>query len=341
MFDYKGFECRQCGKEFTEDDDIVVCPDCGTPYHRSCYKEAGSCTNTELHESCKSWKESLKPEKEPIKCRVCSEELNETQLFCSRCGNPTEFFLKSKFTESGEGRYSNTFEKQDPDDDPSSAMHPYFINFSDPLCGLNPEEKFTEELNASDLRDFVSTNTRYYLPRFKLMKMGRLRLGLNFSAFLFPEFYFAYRRMPWVALIVLVLRMMIDLPSTAVSLQTMFHDESMKTMFVTAFPSFAEAFSRFAEINLNSDSFSLLLKIVYVLDWVLMIATGVIADKLYFRHTLKKATVIKRYANDHKIDSSILLREYGGSSSSMLIGFILLTVFVKPLIMMIMLMLMI
>ena len=28
---YKGEKCAACGKEFTEDDDVVVCPECGSP----------------------------------------------------------------------------------------------------------------------------------------------------------------------------------------------------------------------------------------------------------------------------------------------------------------------
>lgn len=35
--DYRGQHCPICGKEFCDGDDIVVCPECGTPYHRECY----------------------------------------------------------------------------------------------------------------------------------------------------------------------------------------------------------------------------------------------------------------------------------------------------------------
>ena len=34
---YTGETCPVCNKVFQEDDDIVVCPDCGTPHHRKCY----------------------------------------------------------------------------------------------------------------------------------------------------------------------------------------------------------------------------------------------------------------------------------------------------------------
>ena len=41
--DYIGEICPVCGKSFTADDDIVVCPDCGTPHHRECYKTENKC----------------------------------------------------------------------------------------------------------------------------------------------------------------------------------------------------------------------------------------------------------------------------------------------------------
>ena len=42
MSDYIGAKCIVCEKEFTKDDEIVVCPDCGTPYHKACYLKEGS-----------------------------------------------------------------------------------------------------------------------------------------------------------------------------------------------------------------------------------------------------------------------------------------------------------
>ena len=43
---YKGEKCAACDKVFTDDDDVVVCPDCGSPHHRECYKAENKCANT-------------------------------------------------------------------------------------------------------------------------------------------------------------------------------------------------------------------------------------------------------------------------------------------------------
>ena len=38
---YYGCPCEGCGRPLTLKEDIVVCPDCGAPYHRTCYEKLG------------------------------------------------------------------------------------------------------------------------------------------------------------------------------------------------------------------------------------------------------------------------------------------------------------
>ena len=80
MADYTGAECLSCGKKFESGDDIVVCPECGTPYHRECYLKEGKCINTELHENGQSWSKGS------------SQEQSEDSIRCIRCGaeNPAD-----------------------------------------------------------------------------------------------------------------------------------------------------------------------------------------------------------------------------------------------------------
>lgn len=49
MSRFKGIECPVCLAAFGENDDIVVCPDCGAPHHRHCYKELSACKHAALH----------------------------------------------------------------------------------------------------------------------------------------------------------------------------------------------------------------------------------------------------------------------------------------------------
>ncbi|MBQ2799672.1 MAG: hypothetical protein IJF09_09825, partial [Ruminiclostridium sp.] len=52
---YTDEKCPICGVAFKEADDVVVCPDCGAPYHRACYKEQGDCSYSDKHGGY-SWK---------------------------------------------------------------------------------------------------------------------------------------------------------------------------------------------------------------------------------------------------------------------------------------------
>ena len=46
---YENNSCPVCGKQFQPGDDIVTCPECGTPHHRACYRELGHCAHQALH----------------------------------------------------------------------------------------------------------------------------------------------------------------------------------------------------------------------------------------------------------------------------------------------------
>ena len=41
--------CQFCHGILFEEDDIVVCPECGAPHHRECWQKAGKCALEEFH----------------------------------------------------------------------------------------------------------------------------------------------------------------------------------------------------------------------------------------------------------------------------------------------------
>ena len=80
--DYRGQHCPICGKEFCDGDDIVVCPECGTPYHRECYKTAGHCVNEERHGESFEWKPETAPHAEE---KTKMQTMTVTRWFFARC----------------------------------------------------------------------------------------------------------------------------------------------------------------------------------------------------------------------------------------------------------------
>ncbi len=82
---YQGVSCPVCNQPFHEGDDIVVCPECGAPHHRSCYKKIGHCAlQDQLHSKGLSWENpnDKKPE-DPAPALTPDENGN---VFCPNCG---------------------------------------------------------------------------------------------------------------------------------------------------------------------------------------------------------------------------------------------------------------
>ena len=116
MNKYTGNTCPVCHKKFTADDDIVVCPDCGTPHHRKCYLKNKHCANEALHQSGFVWVPTAAPEtmaqpentvpqafgQQPpygqtpddghkiVFCPNCGKPLPAGAKFCSECGTPVQ-----------------------------------------------------------------------------------------------------------------------------------------------------------------------------------------------------------------------------------------------------------
>ena len=127
MANYIGTKCISCDRVFKEGDDVVVCPECGTPYHRACYEKEGKCINTELHENGGTWQphydsdtESVNTDNTPIRCPRCGETNPPDGLFCKRCGLPLTVntdeerpfntppnYNSQNYSQQGAGDYNN------------------------------------------------------------------------------------------------------------------------------------------------------------------------------------------------------------------------------------------
>ena len=83
MADYKGNTCPVCKQKFKEADDIVVCPDCGTPYHRECWKMGGVCVHQADHAAGFEWTPD----------NVISDRPDD--IVCPNCGEKHYIFGKS------------------------------------------------------------------------------------------------------------------------------------------------------------------------------------------------------------------------------------------------------
>ncbi|MBR5827439.1 MAG: DUF2628 domain-containing protein [Clostridia bacterium] len=76
--------CDGCGLPLREDDDIVVCPECGTPQHRECYKKENRCVNVHRHSEGFEWGGGSVSA--PVETRTV-KETKQDMLPCPSCGH--------------------------------------------------------------------------------------------------------------------------------------------------------------------------------------------------------------------------------------------------------------
>lgn len=195
MQKYIGSNCPVCGKRFESGDDIVVCPECGTPHHRQCYKDNGKCANDELHGSFE-WTPSggagaSKAQTEQTEaggnvCPFCGSENKPGSHYCSSCGAPLTLSRKQDpervFETERERLYSETF-------------------MDESFNGITAEEAV----------EAIGTNTAYFLPRFKAIEKGA-NIIPNLCAFLFTYLYLFYRKMYGFGAAVMAVMLVLGVP---------------------------------------------------------------------------------------------------------------------------------
>ncbi len=183
MQEYVGQPCIVCGRAFAEQDDIVTCPECGTPYHRACWQQKGACINTVLHAEGASW---------ILRRREAEKAAKEQER-------------RAEEAEQAAAR-----ERDD------SALPELYdgvrLNPDDPCIGLNPEEQL-DGVTIREAAAFIRTNRFYYLPIFRLMKRTGRKITFNFLTLLYPPFYFANRKMWGSAMAALLLNSLLEIPT--------------------------------------------------------------------------------------------------------------------------------
>lgn len=190
---YTGEICPVCGKPFTEEDDIVVCPECGTPHHRACYFENKTCAHAAQHKEGFEWH----PQNTSTPVPEVKSEAPKTEstgghriVFCPKCGaeNPAE---EPTCKQCGERLYNNPNGLNAPQvrlPDRTKQV------FSAGKVVIQPEEMLGEN-TAGDTAEFVQGGSARYIPKFFVMEKMKKKVSFNWAAFFFTPHWFFYRKM--------------------------------------------------------------------------------------------------------------------------------------------------
>jgi len=348
--DYIGLKCGVCGEDFKDDDDVVVCPECGTPSHRTCYKENQGCPNADKHgegfvyERFEQIKNSARGIKEPksdtdelnenktnsqgenipengssggnfprvsvrkeIACPHCGEMNKVDANYCNRCGIHFQKIQPVPVlnTEGGSSQTNQTNPYYVPNSIPPASY------LTDPLGGIPADTFFEENVTAEDLAEFVSVNAPYYMRAFNLHK--RKMKKFNFSACVFSGIWFLYRKLYRVGALIFSVEMLLYAVRLYVqqryainilnSLITGIGLDPDKTVSFTL-----DEYLKMSDILMDKSITEQLLfmvpSVLFLLQVVLMIVCGVIANKMYYNHCVKRIRSIKEKAIKESLDNT-------------------------------------
>ena len=309
MAKYTGSKCIICQNLFSENDDIVVCPDCGTPYHRSCYESAGHCINTSLHAVGGSWQ----AQQDEVRIKLGGKP-------CKSCGyvNPPD----AKKC----GSCGTTLLPEEEQPSPSAVRIPLpggqnvYFDAADPCCGASPDEPIEEE-RLGDVASYVGRNTLYYIPLFRRFRDTGRKISLNLTCVLFPYLYFAYRKMWPMAIISALINILCGLPYSMLNMLNTLSSKEYTDMLSQLYGTDAVhmfdgliAFLQAQEGLLQTLGvplflFSLGIRLVFCLT----------ANYMYYRHVMGGVGKIRKAAPTQSVRSALLHSE-GGASILNVIG---------------------
>lgn len=301
MPNFVGQKCSSCGEILTEQDNIVVCPDCGSPYHKECYIKEGKCVNTALHESNRSWQPQtvLTDEAEAghlhdsvehttVKCKNCGTENDSESAFCTQCGAPVNM-------EKAAGTIYQRIKQDDEADRRGFGGMPFF-DFS-PI----DNETDVDGNTVGEYIKYVGRSFYYFIPKF-LRFSKKSKVSMNFSAMLFPELYFFYRKMIPQGIAILLAKILLSIPS-AIYLVYSYG-------IVGSIPILNEAwFSNYYNIS-------------YMFSNIISILCGLFANWFYYKKAKKDLDEIKSKVLEEGSRSSAIAAAGGTSWQNVIIAFV-------------------
>ncbi|MCL2514014.1 MAG: DUF2628 domain-containing protein [Oscillospiraceae bacterium] len=186
---YTGIKCAACGSEFIENDDIVVCPRCGTPEHRGCYAENDGCANESRHEEGYFWQfPSLTTEENKSAAPADASDHGHT-----------------KYTREGDIPGANPVFNGGERAEAYLNMQRERINhYKNIYSGVFIGEPPAGGVPAFEAAVYVGDNAEKYIGKFIGMENGGRRLSFNAAA-LFGPLWFIYRKLYRSALILMLI----------------------------------------------------------------------------------------------------------------------------------------
>lgn len=298
---YYGCPCEGCGKPLTLRDDIVVCPDCGAPYHRDCYKKLGRCIHSAAHAAGYEWKFPYQ-ESELCTCPACGERTLRSEEHCRCCGAvlPPEGAEEpaDRSEDPGEGSFDySSFYRQfqetgTPSADPMKQAYEAAFGKEEAMDGIP----------CADWASYIGPASPAYMNTYCRMQLAHSKVSMSFSALLFGPFYFFYRKAWKPAFAFLAAELLLFVPTL------------LQMMQITGSS---------LSLGLSDSTYVVLGRVVSLASFALMLVRGMFA-KWFYRKSA--AEHIRRIRAEFPDDAqrSVVLSAQGGVSWGAVLGSLLL-----------------
>lgn len=320
--DFTKKSCPVCSKHFAIDDDIVVCPKCGAPYHRECYEIKGACIFTELHKKGELWHdeneelntESSEADKSDfVICGNCGHKNTADSIVCEKCGGFLSYHDNSRQEDFGD---------DDEDQDHMKSFSPIYnakkINVEDIrdfAIGIKKDDDF-DGVTGEELMTYVGNNEIYYGQVFSSIKKRNVS-RFNFSTLIFQAVWFFYRKQ-YIGGTILGLLTVLPLV-VQYFCYSYFHTNELWLQAQDAVSSVGYASYRdyigwiFTNCDFMQGLLMLLPLALSLIGFAVTIIFSFNANKNYYRSAIKKIKLIKT-KNSDKSEQEILqiIREKGG-----------------------------
>lgn len=310
MTRYTGNHCPVCEQAFTDTDDIVVCPDCGTPYHRDCWKKVGACMHRSEHAAGFEWQPEIGPEAvkaaHEATCPNCGTRNTPGAARCSHCGCPLPR-SEADSADAAKPEEQVPIYARDPSavNNRSAAPGPHIETYSADREGgicrreIGPEDTI-DGIKAKDWAAYVGRSPMYYLMQFFRMSITNRKAAVCLSAFLFGPAYLFYRKMWKEGLLTAILTIVLSIP-TFIEIISVFNPSLLGAMPLGWLP---------AAVNVCA-----------VASWALNIILGLFAVSWYRREAKKNIDRIYADYPDGEARTDALLQKGGTNLLAALLYF--------------------
>lgn len=293
---YYGCPCEGCGRPLALTDDIVVCPDCGAPYHRDCYEKLGRCIHTPAHGAGYEWKFPYK-EEELRTCPGCGERTLRTEARCRCCGAelPPESQCPEPAARDADGPEDGRFDYDD-------FYRQYQQTVEEPthrnVQAAFGKEELIDGIPYSDWNAYIGKAAPVYLNDYSRMELQHTKISMSFGALFFGPFYFFYRKAWKPAFGFLAAELVLAIPTVLGLMQ---------------------ASGSAWTAGLDTGTVAVLSRIVSVLSFVLMLFRTLFAKWLYRKSAAARIRRIRAEFPDAN-QRRVVLAAQGGVSIAAVIG---------------------